>query len=539
LTTGLANTLETLVASRNDAANPLLLAALQCDNPSISDRALQGIIARRNKAGHLAVLKRWHQLSLKQKEYLQEGRGRMSGALRDAVLSEDDQLFANACELVEQFKEFDIISTLVTLAENQKSNHAMAATSFVLKLVVQLSEMAHGPRDYQDRRDPQSLCRFVLESLEQSVKRFRTHNRSELVEAFVILSGPKNNVLRQILNDPHHPCYLTVINTLTSSQSTGVLELLLDSLHSEHASLNILNVISNRDDPKFVSLLIDFANQKNLAKTGKNFKRIHSFAWLQPGERGYDSFCEQDQVGCIRLVAASGVKPDAFLDLLESILRRGEPAARWAACDALVSIPGDRGNHLVLSAIEDSDPNVQASATRQIRDRHVPGAMAILLKQIDSPHDAIREATCEALSEFSFPNFLAGFEGMHDDARRTTGSLVKKVDPETVPGILAEMEQKSRKRRLRAIELAEVMELVPAVTPGLLLLLADRDHVVRAATAHALQFCPTTEVQQALRHAANDRSKSVQNAAKSSLAVFDNIVVQNPRGVATTSGVQQ
>ncbi len=539
MTTGLATTFERLVASRNNAANSVLLAALGSTDTAVHDGGLKAVIARRNKAGHLAVLSRWHQLSPEQREFLQEGRGRMSGALRDAVLSEDDQLFANASELVEEFKEFDLVSTLVTLAENQKSKHAEAATELVLRLVQQLSEMAHGPRDYQDRRDPESLCRFVLESLERSVERFRTHKRSELIEAFVTLGGPRSSLLRQILDEPHHPCYLTVINTLTNSQSPGVIELLIHSLQSKHAPLSILNVISKRDDPNFVALLLDFAKEELSAKTAKNLKRIRSFAWLQAGKRGYDSFDEKDQALCIKLVAASGVKPDEFLDLLESILSRGAPAARWAACDALASIPGDRGNQLVLRAVEDSDANVQAAATRQIRDRHVPGAMSILLRQIDSPYEVVREATCNALYEFSFANFLAGFEGLHDDARRSTGALVKKVDRKTVPSILAELKHPARKHRLRAVEISEVMGLVPEVVEGLLALLEDEDHMIRAVSADALQFCPTAKVQNALRQAANDQSSSVQNAAKSSLTIFDELATSGSVSVASSAGGQR
>jgi len=523
LSTGLATTLEVLASSRNDACNPLLLATLESSEPAVYDGALKAIIARRSKAGHLAVLQRWHQLSPQQREYLQEGRGRMSGALRDAVLSADDQLFNNACELVEHFDEFDLTSTLVTLAENQKNKHAEAATKLVLRLVGQLSELVHGPRDPQDRRDSAWLSRFVLESLERSVERFRTHKRTELIEAFVVLGGPSSGVLRQILEEPHHPCYLAVINTLTNSSSTGVMEFLLGALKSDHASLNILNVISKRNDIEFVSRLLDFANHEMSAKTVRNLGRIRSFVWLKPGSQGYDSFDEQDQARCIKLVAASGIKADEFLDLLENILKQGAPVARWTACEALASIPGDRGNHIVLNAINDAEPKVQAAAIRQIRDRHVTGAMAILLQQINSPHDLVHEATCEALSEFSFANYLAGFESLHEDARRTTGALVKKVDPETVSGITAEMEAKSRKRRLRAIEMADVMELAPSLTEELLLLLDDEDHLIRAAVADVLQFCPTEKVQQALRQATSDRSGAVQNAAKSSLEAFDKI----------------
>ncbi len=539
MATGLHTTLETLASSSNDAANPVLLAALESPETEILDGAIRSILARRNKAAHLEVLKRWHQLSIEQRELLTEGSGRLSGALRDGVLSEDPQLFDNSCELVEQFKEFDLIPTLITLAENQKHANAEAATELVLRLVMQLSEMVHAPRDYQYRRDPQTIRRNVLISLERSLERFRTHNRTELIEAFVILAGPQSSVMREILDDPRHACYPTVIHALTQSHSAGVMELLLRTLSSEYASQNLLNVIGKRDDPEFVCQLLNLASQDLSPAVAKNIAKISSFAWLEAGERGYNNFNEHAQTLCIKLVAASGVKPNDFLDLLENVLSQGAPTARWAACDALAAIPGDRGNHLVLDAVKDEDPRVQASATRQLRDRHIPGAMGILLKQIDSPHESVRQASREALTEFSFSNFVAGFDTLNEEARRTSGSLVKKVDPQSAIQLLDEMESPSRKRRYRAVEVAVAMDLVPAVVDGLLLLLEDDDHMVRASAADALQHCPTGEVQTALRAAAGDRSGAVQSAAKSSLAVFDELALQLTEGTATTARGQQ
>lgn len=92
MSAGLAITLETLAASHNDAANEVLLAALHSTDADVYDTAIRGIVGRRNKAGHLAVLSAWHRLTPAQRQYVEEGRGRMSGALRDAVLSEDEQV---------------------------------------------------------------------------------------------------------------------------------------------------------------------------------------------------------------------------------------------------------------------------------------------------------------------------------------------------------------------------------------------------------------------------------------------------------------
>ncbi len=520
MTAALETTFEVLTSSRNEAVLPVLISALGRPEGVIYESALKTLVARRSKLGHLAVLKQWHRLSPDQRKLVQEGRGRMSGALRDAVLTDEKQLFQNACELVEQFGEFDLVPTLVTLAENQKSEHAPLATQLVLRLVDQLSEMTHGPRNPRDRRDPESIRRYVLESLERSVERFRRHERAELLEAFVILAGPSSSLLNAILDDPRHACYDTVVSTLANSKSTGVLELLISFLKTRSTSLSVLNVISRRTDELFVERLLECARDETFSKVSKNLSRIRSFAWLKPDKIDIDRFEEQDQARCMKLATASGMKQEEILDLIEKFLSHGAPAGRYAACDALASIPGDRPSQMVLRAVQDVEPLVQAAATRQLRDRHLPGTMSILLKLLDSPHEIVREATREALLEFSFENFLARFETLSDDARRSTGMVVRKVDTETVAGLRAEMANLSRKKRMRAIEMAEVLELIPQVNEGLLDLLEDEDHLVRTAAADALQFCPTQEVFEALQQAATDSSASVQNAAKNSLSVF-------------------
>ena len=528
MTCGLDTTFEALRQSSNEAAGAVLLKGLESSEGAVRDGVLKTLVGRRKKSGHLEVLKRWHLLTALERECVLDGRGQMSGALRDAVLSEDDQLFSSACEVVEECSEYDLVPTLVTLAENQQSKHAAVATVLVQRLVARLSEGVHGPRDYSVRRDPQSIQRFVLESLERSVQRFRQHQRNELIEAFVVLAGHSSSMLSSILDDPRHVCYLTVINTLTTSRSPRVIDFLIGSLRSNFSSANILNIISKRNDPKFVAGLLEYSSTELSAKALKNIGKIRSFAWLQRGELGFDSFDEEQLTRCVKLVAASGVKQDDLFELLETVLKIGGPESRTAACDGLAPIPGARANQLVLDSVGDADPNVQAACVRQLRDRHLAGTKSILLKMIDSPHEMVREASREALSEFTFANFLVGYEAMNDDSRRVTAVLVKKVDLETPAALQEEMAAQSRKRRMRAIEMAQLLGVVPKVADPLMEILEDEDHVVRAAAAEALQYCPTPAARKALKHAMTDRSGAVQHAAQSSLAVLSTLSAAGP-----------
>ncbi len=523
----LNTTFEILGSSRNEASLSVLLAALDSAQVEVFEGAIKTLVSRRSRAGHFAVVSRWHQLSEPQRDLVRQGRGKMSGGLRNALLAEDTQYFTDACEIIEEFGEFDLVATLVTLSENRNSMHSQSATEMVSRLVKQLSEMVHGKRESQDRRDPNAIRKFVMESLEHSVERFREHQREELIEAFVVLGGRSCELLRTIIEDPHHACYMTVVNTLTTSESSGVIDLLLSFLDSELPSLTAIKVISRRTDKAFLSRLLELADGKLSSQKKRNLSRIRNFAWLQTEGLHIVELEEQDQARSVALLSASGIDQEQKLALWEILLRSGKPAARLAVCESLDEMQGDHTNQLILTALEDKTPQVQAAATLQLRDRNLPGSMSLLLKLIDSPHDEVREAAGQSLGEFTFENFLSRFDTLHDDTRQSTGTLVCKVDHEVVAKLRAELESTSRKNRMRAIEMAEAMAIVSEVSDELVQRLEDEDHLVRAAAADALQFCPTAEVQEALRFALNDRSSAVQNAARNSLNAIEKLNSSN------------
>ncbi len=520
MTAPLKTTFEILSTSRNDAAAQVLIDAMQSSDATVYESVLKALVARRSRTGHASLVNRWHLLSAEHRELVREGRGKITAALRDGVLSDDSQTFQNACEIVESLGEFDLVATLVTLSENKKHKHSASATKLVAHLAYLLSEMIHGRRDKKDRRNSTVIRRRVLESLEKSVSRFRKHQRSELIEAFVVLGGSSSGLLRSIIEDSTHACHLAVVDALSTSNSTAVVELLLGFLQSDQASLASLKIISKRADKVFLHHLLRFVGNDPPAKMKVNLARIRGFAWLSADGWNVEQLDEADQERYAALVSTSGLKPKQQLTLLEYLLKKGQPAGRAAACRALASVQGDVPGEVFLEALDDTDPRVQAAATRQLRDRRVNGAMGLLLKLIDSPHEEVRDAARESLDKFSMENYLSQFDALNDDTRRSNGKLVAKVDKDFDSKLAKELASPSRKVFLRAIEIAELTNHVMPMADALIERLQDDDHLVRAAAAETLQLCPTAKVQQALQQAANDQSPTVKNAATIALATF-------------------
>jgi len=516
--------LELLSSSFNEAAVEVLIAALGQDDRALVDGAIVALMRRRSKQGHLAVIGKLHEFSTDQRQLLRSGRGHINGAIRDAIVSGDNQLFANACELVEQLSEIDLVPALIAVAENLKSPHADQATQVVRSLVQQLSNSLRSPSAEPLRRNPGLMRRHVLENLERCVERFRQHKRLELIEAFVILSGPNSNLLRTILRSPHHACFTPVLQTLNENQSLGVIGLLIEFMQSTKAPHVVTQVVSRRVDDPFVAEFMAQADIGFSAKMRRNLQQIEKFAWLDP-----DSLRPGDRLPpiarkygrhAVRMVVAASLPRETKLKFLESILQLGSCASRLAACEALASIQGDWPNRLVNEALEDTDPAVQAAAALQMRNRQIPGSLPRLLALLDSAHQTTREAARDALQDLSFENYLCRFESLSDEVRRSTGPLVVRVDLQAVPLLLTELSADSRSHRLRAIEMAEAMALTTQISAALIERLQDEDHLVRASAASALQGCSRTDARIALQESLQDPSMAVQNAARASLATM-------------------
>ncbi|HEX3656018.1 MAG TPA: HEAT repeat domain-containing protein [Pirellulales bacterium] len=518
---GLATTLDVLAKTTNEAAVEVLIPALDSPRREIQEAALQAILTRRNVAGQREIIRRLHTVDEHWKTIISDNRGRMSQALRDAVLDSDPQLVHNANQAILWFQEYDLIPTLVTAAEDESNPHAQLAAETLLSLCEQLYEELASPRDYHLRRDPQLVRRNVILGLEESTKHFARHKRQEIVESFLLLAGRENATLVQLLLDPLSASYVPLIQHLTHSSKPGVTRLVLNSLEHPQTPSAMISVIAHRGDREFVEHLLAKIGPAPCAAIKANLKKLESIVWLRSDFGLLDNLDDAGQQAAVQLLLASKVKPGEAYPVIEHLMKTGKPGGRRAAAAALAAFTGTDANQLALDSLKDPDPQVQAAILAQLRHRGIAGALPMLLSFVDSPHHVVRQAARDSLGEFGFQRFLAAYEMLDVEAARTTGLLVKRIDITTIPQLRQEMQSSSGKRRLRALSIVRLIAVVPQVLEGVLELMADDDHLVRAAAAAALGDSDLPSARLALEHALLDSSLVVQQAARTSLAQIE------------------
>jgi hypothetical protein len=391
------------------------------------------------------------------------------------------------------------------------------AAEALLSLLESLYEELAGTRDRSDRRDPQMIRRFVVGSLEPAVQRFGQHKRREVIEAFLMLVGRDNAALKQLLQSPQSPAAAAMMEAMTRSTRKGVIRLLLSFLDDPHAPAAALQVIAARADLDFIQYLLRKIGHEPSPAVAQNLKRIDAIAWLCRGQAPWRQLDDAAQHALVRLAMASNIPRLQVFGVLESVLQHGNAGGRREAARALAEFHGAEANALALKALEDPDPQVQAHIVAQLRSRGIPGVLPGLVGMVDSPHAVIRKAAQESLAEFSFRRFLGSFDLLDDEVRQSTGLLVKKIDPQTGPLLKEELHSPVRTRRLRALAIARLIDIVDRLEEPIAKMLEDDDHMVRMEAAAALGRSGGELSRLALERALGDTSEAVRQSAQRSL----------------------
>lgn len=513
---GLKKTFEVLCRTENEAAVRALIPALDSRFATIRDQALEALLKRRSPAGHREILARLHTFHEAWRKVVAENRFRLIPALREAIVASHQQLCINACQAAIWLRQYDLAVAMITGLEDPNHPHAAVLGNALLELSELLWEELSGPR--ADEGDVHFVRRRVVEALGNAVARFSKHRRREIVEAFLLLTYRDDAVLRQVLHDPYHAAFVALVDLLSKSPHEAMIGLLLSFLDDPRPPSAAISIISKRSDLKFLQRFLEKVGRNSAGPVARNLQRIETLVWV-----GYtatlDALTEPEQEAAVRLAMESGIPRGQAYVLVEHVLRHGKPAGRRAAAAALDQFRGVDANLAALAALDDDDPEVQARILVQLRSRGIPGSLARLVEMIDSPHAVVRCAARQCLEEFTFPRYLASFDLLDDEVRVSTGELVKKVDSQTVPLLKAELESMVRSRKLRGLAVARALRLVREVEEAVVPLLQDEDHLIRAEAAATLGGSRSQQAREALAEALHDRSLAVREAAKKSLGL--------------------
>ncbi len=517
MSTGPETTFKFLAKTENEAAVDVLISALDCADKATSNNALRSVMERRSSAGHRAVFERLSRLDESAKTIIEERPDRMERVVASVLSNPDSKTCKSVCKIIVDYRLYDAMPVLgKLLVDDNDSNTALVAET-MLKLTEEYYGELSGVEEQSNRRDKLSLRDRLTSTLEQAARKFHRHRRSEVVEAFLIVAQSKNSALRQIIHRTNEACHKPLMDALSTSQRGGVISLLLAFIENTDMPRAIVDVISQRQDPKFVAALLQTVGPRPLKQVRQSISRIESLAWGQPGHTVLGSLDKQQQSTAVVLLMGSSIAREKVLEVIGDLLREGNVGGRRAAAKALAEFEGSQACSMVITSMNDEDAQVRANLLVQLRPRNIPGAFSLLIRMIDGAEREVRAALCKALPEFTTRRFLHHFDRLDKNMLQTTGLLVRQLNEDIIPTLTAELEKPSPVWRRKAVMAASAMGVVGELEELLINTLSDKDHMVRVAVAKALADSKSMPTWEALRDALLDKSYAVKHAAEESL----------------------
>ncbi len=521
---GTARTCQVLANTGNRAVLPVLLAGIKSSRAEVRAATIRAAIRRHDDATHTQLIRHFNSLSEADQIALCEAHGAMphhaAPALRAAVLKGDTTLCKNACRIIALSGDADLFPVLVKAAEDKSHRHHAEVATAIHDLTDHIQQdLAHwAAGDRSARHDPSFKRHHVLLALEQSLARFGRHRRQEILDAFLLLAPIDNRTFNRILHDPKHACHAPIINELTLTTDSGIIERLVEMLRNTEISVAALQVIAQRSDHRFVDVLLSGLKRPVPIRVLHNMKRLNHIAWLEQRSEILLELDGRAQAVAVDLAMASDMSRDRAFDLLAHLLQKGLAEGRRASCHALAKFDGPRADELVLAVLDDPDAGVRAAAVRQLRARGMPDALQRLVMLLDSRLPEVRDAARSSLAEFNFTRYRTMFDLLDEHSARTTGVLVHKVDQTAERKLIEELSSPSITNKLRGIEMALAMDAANGVRQQLIELVGHENASLRREAVAALAHCNGDQVVAALTTAAADPNQSVAEMAQHSLA---------------------
>ncbi len=517
MSSGQNATFDFLAKTENEAAVDILIAGLDSPDQSARQRALHTLMERRSPAGHQEVFRRLATFDENSLAIINERPDRLESVVGSALKDPDPQACKIACDAILSCHLYVALPALVSVLSDPENPNTELAAATALNLTELFYAELSGAEDQSKRKNQEAVRIRITSALEDGVRKFHRHQRTEIIEALLVVAKSKNVALRRLLQRPDEKCHEPIIKLLSGSSRGGVIRLLLGFLDDPQMPRSVAKVISSRCDLKFVNHLLRAVGPRPSKSTTLALGKMDSIAWAEPGHEAFEKLGNAAQEAAVQTVLASGMDREKVLELIGFLLLEGKPGGRRAAAQALARFDGPAAATLAIKAINDEDPQVRAHLLVQLRPRGIPGAFSLLIRMVDSPHELVREALRKALPEFTFRQFLANFDKMPEVLQPVAGHMVSKIDIGCAARLTEEMEGPSPVRRRRAVQVADAMGLVAEMEDTVIKLLSDHDHIVRVAVAKALSHCKSVPTWEALRDALLDRSVIVQEAAEGSL----------------------
>lgn len=447
-------TIQLLSISKNRAATRLLGVALRSSHEGIRRQACLEMLTSRGNRNLVEMIRGFDTLDETVLKLLAEHGDKLVGPLRTAITSDDDVLRRNGYRMILSLNVLETIPELLLLLYERR--RIVMEDSPIPELIQSL--LPHLLDSLENRKRRSYLTTTVIgDIIRVMIHLMKEYRRTDppLILQLMLELYPyfheKCEPLVDILRDPAHPAYLTISKMLQQENGDSIYRFLYYCLDNPEPPQLAVIAVGKRCDFGFLQYLFRRTNEGLSPELRQNLGMMNVPEWLHDLRMILDLLEESFQPGLVNVLFALKLSQEQKTTILTQVFRYAKPAGRRRVLELSSQVRGEAFDTLVVQAIEDGDPEVQATALSQLRSRDIPNDTFYILKCADSPHESVRNMVRHLLPEFRFARFWESFDHFNDDQRRSTVQLIRRIDTQFVPQLLQHLQSENGADRRKAV----------------------------------------------------------------------------------------
>jgi len=565
-----------LVESPNEAADDVLLEALQIGTQAEQQVALGALIARKTSRGLGGVIGQYDDLPEPvQTRVLGELRA-FHQALRESGRSDNATKRACAIKLIAQGRQGKLAYVLSENLQSGDDAHSQAAAKALVALARWVSfetqRLQSGRTDDlemgftgsvmpvdSDSAERASLLDVeadvpspvyaqlieVRSEIESAVTRaidaHRGRHGPELLRAALLLCDwPGSRTLQILLATRHGGQNLMTRRLQQPPESEHVEAFLLAASHAQLRS-HFGVVFSHIAEAPVLDALLRKTHWLKDHQLQLCMHQVQRGAWFAEGELAHD-LQRHDAGGIGRIAEWIGVSGlhDVQQDerLVQCLQHAGDdPRAKLALFRIAARRRRGSSVGLMRALLDDSDERMVRMAAREIVRRRPPDFENMLMRLMATATESVRRVIGRALGQAGFDHFWQRFDRLERSTRKQAGRAMLKLLPDAVQRVQRKLATGPVEQRVKAMQIAQELSLSDALRTTLMSLAAHPNPRVRSKAISVLGESPMASGDVLLQRILTDtdarvRANAIEVIEARGAKEFIPVLMQRARGGA-------
>ncbi|MDB5323856.1 MAG: hypothetical protein JWN40_5487 [Phycisphaerales bacterium] len=516
--------LHALVHSKNEAADDVLLEAVQLGNPDEQAMAIDALMKRETTRGLGGVISLYDSFPDTLKLLILENVRVFHHALRECGRSKDlDQRLA-ALKLIALGRQGKLA---YVLSENLHDLDEATSKAAVEAVVALARWIATETRNLVRLDDPQRAQAYkdIIDNrpdIEQAVARAMDVHRGkhgpELLRAALLLCDWPGSKTLAILHTAKHGGQSPMVRRLQQPPASEHVEaFLLGASHGQLRS-HFGTVFSHIDEAPVLDALLRKTHWLKDHQLTLCMHQVSRAPWLIDVELAHD-IERRDVADGARIaewIGRSGVHDvvqDQRLERLREHAAGPEPvhfAARLRLLRVAAARPRGASVQLFRAFLSDPDERLVRLAAREIVRRRPADFENMLLQLMIAAPESVRRVVTRAIGQAGFENFWQRFDRLDKATRKSAGKAMLKMLPDAVQRLARRLATGAVEHRLKAMQITQELGLGELLRPAVSQLCGDPNAKLRSKAITLLGELEGTPPDVLLERVLNDADPRVR-----------------------------